>query len=92
VSASLFVGAVVLNWSVRVRTAGAVIFATYATALAFTPWLFSNPIHPPTTMNGPMTIGDMVGWSQDNLVLLAAAATFYLYARQRLARPEAIIT
>jgi len=92
VSASLFVGAVVLNWAVRVRTAGAVIFATYATALAFAPWLFSNPIHPPTTMNGPMTIGDMVGWSQDNLVLLAAAATFYLYARQRLARPEAIIT
>jgi hypothetical protein len=92
VSASLFVGAVVLNWAVRVRTAGAVIFATYVTALAFTPWLFANPIHPPTTMDGPMTIGDIVGWSRDNLVLLAAAATFYLYARQRLARPEAIIT
>jgi hypothetical protein len=92
VSASLFAGAVVLNWAVRVRSAGAVIFATYATALAFAPWLFANPIHPPTTMNGPMTIGDIVGWSQDNLVLLAAAATFYLYARQRLARPEAIIT
>ncbi len=92
VSASLLIGAVVLNWAVRVRSAGAVIFATYATALAFAPWLFSNPIHPPTTMNGPMTIGDMIGWSQDNLVLLAAAATFYLYARQRLARPEAIIT
>jgi hypothetical protein len=89
---SLFVGAVVLNWAVRVRSAGAVIFATYATALAFTPWLFANPIHPPTTMDGPMTIGDIVGWSQNNLVLLAAAATFYLYARQRLARPEAIIT
>ncbi|HEX3069410.1 MAG TPA: hypothetical protein VHX14_12640 [Thermoanaerobaculia bacterium] len=92
VSASLFAGAVVLSWAVRVRSAGAVIFATYATALAFAPWLFSNPIHPPTTMNGPMTIGDMIGWSQDNLVLLAAAAAFYLYARQRLARPEAIIT
>ncbi|MEA2237882.1 MAG: hypothetical protein QOC81_2606 [Thermoanaerobaculia bacterium] len=92
VSVSLFVGAVVLNWAVRVRTAGAVIFATYATALAFTPWLISNPIHPPTTMNGSMTIGDLIGWTQDNLVLLAAAVTFYLYARQRLARPEAIIT
>lgn len=92
ISASLFAGAVVLNWAVRVRTAGAVIFATYATALAFSPWLFSNPIHPPTTMNGSMTAGDMVSWSQNNLVLLAAAVTFYLYARQRLAHPEAIIT
>jgi len=92
VSTALFIGAVVLNWAVRVRTAGAVIFATYATAAAFTPWLFSNPMHPPTTMDGPMTVGDIIAWSQNNLVLLAAAATFYLYARQRLARPEAIIT
>jgi hypothetical protein len=92
VSVAMFIGAAVLNWAVRVRTAGAVIFATYATALAFAPWLFSNPIHPPTTMNGPMTVGDMIAWSQNNLVLLAAAGTFYLYARQRLARPEAIIT
>lgn len=92
VSVALFIGAAVLNWAVRVRTAGAVIFATYATALAFTPWLFSNPIHPPTTMNGPMAVGGMIAWSQNNLVLLAAAGTFYLYARQRLARPEAIIT
>jgi len=92
VSVALFIGAVTLNWAVRVRGAGAVIFATYATALAFSPWLFSNPIHPPTSMNGPMTAGDIVEWSQNNLVLLAAAATFYLYARQRLARQEAMIT
>jgi hypothetical protein len=92
VSSALFIGAVVLNWAVRVRTAGAVIFATYTTALAFSPWLFSNPMHPPTTMNGPMTIGDLIAFSQNNLVLLAGAAVFFLYARQRLARPEAIIT
>jgi hypothetical protein len=92
ITSALFIGAVVLNWAVRVRTAGAVIFATYATALAFSPWLFSNPMHPPTTMNGPMTIGDLIAFSQNNLVLLAGAAVFFLYARQRLARPEAIIT
>jgi hypothetical protein len=91
-SVALFVGAVTLNWSVRVRSAGAVMFATYATCLAFAPWLVSNPIHPPTTMNGPMTAGDIVAWTQNNLVLLAAAATFYLYARQRLAHQEAMIT
>jgi len=89
---ALFIGAVTLNWAVRVRGAGAVIFATYATAAVFAPWLFANPIHPPTTMNGPMTVGDIIGWTQNNLVLLAAAATFYLYARQRLAHQEAIIT
>jgi hypothetical protein len=92
VSAALFIGAVTLNWSLRVRGAGAVMFATYATAVAFAPWLFANPIHPPTTMNGPMSAGDIIEWSQNNLVLLAAAATFYLYARQRLAHQEAIIT
>ena len=56
VSVALFIGAVSLNWAVRVRSAGAVMFATYATAAAFSPWLFANPIHPPTSMDGPMTI------------------------------------
>jgi hypothetical protein len=92
ISVALFIGAAVLNWAVRMRTPGAVMFATYATAATFAPWLFSNPIHPPTTMNGPMTVSDIIGWVQNNLVLVAAAATFYLYARQRLARAEAIIT
>lgn len=89
---AMFVAAVALNWSVRLRTAGAVMFATYATALAFAPWLASNPIHPPAAMNGPMTTADIVHWTQNNLVLLAAAITFYAYARQRLARPELMIT
>lgn len=92
VSVALFICAVSLNWTVRIRTAGAVIFATYATVLAFAPWFFSNPIHPPTTMNGPMAVGDMLAWLRDNLVLIAAAAAFSMYARHRLARPEVMIT
>ena len=92
ISVALFIGAVILNWTVRIRAPGAVMFATWATAAAFGPWLFSNPIHPPTTMNGPMTPGDLIAWTQNNLVLLAAAMTFFLYARQRLTRAEAIIT
>lgn len=91
ISVALFITAVTLQWAVRVRSSGAVMFATWATSVAFSPWLFSNPIHPPTSMNGPMTFADIVGWTQNNLVLLAAAATFYLYARQRLARAEAMI-
>lgn len=92
VTASLFITAVTLNWTLRLKTAGAVIFATYATMLAFAPWLFTNPIHPPAEMpNGPMTVADIVDYLQQNLVLGVAAAVFYLYALHRLARPESII-
>lgn len=89
---ALFIGAVTLNWAVRLRTAGAVMFATYLTALVFSPWIASNPVHPPVMMNGPMTLIDLWHWTQNNLVLLGSAAVFYAYARQRLMRPELIIT
>lgn len=92
VSVALFIGAATLNWAVRLRTAGAVMFATYLTALAFSPWLFSNPVHTPESMNGPMTAMQMFEWLQNNLVLITTAAVFYAYARQRLMRPEQIIT
>lgn len=88
---SLFTAAVVLNWSVRFKSAGAVMFATYATAAVFYPWFFSNPIYPPTTFQQHRQVGDWIDYGQQNLVLLAAAAVFYLYARQRLARPERLI-
>jgi ABC-type Na+ efflux pump permease subunit len=92
VSVALFTGAATLNWSVRLRTAGAVMFATYLTVLVFSPWLFSIPVHTPDSMNGPMTAVDLWQWTQNNLVLLSCAAVFYAYARQRLMRPELVIT
>lgn len=92
VIAATFITAVTLNWSLRLKTAGAVIFATYATLILFAPWVFSNPIHPPVQMpNGAMKLEDYVDYAQQNLVLLAAAIVFYLYALQRLSRPESII-
>jgi hypothetical protein len=91
VTVSLFITAATLNWTLRLKTAGAVIFAAYATMLAFAPWLFSNPIHPPGEMNGPMTAAHIIDYLQHNFVLLVAALVFYLYALQRLARPESII-
>lgn len=90
VTVALFIALVALHWSVRLKTAGAVMFATYATVAAFGPWLFSNPIHPPTTLQ-PRTVAQWIDYAQQNAVLLAAAAIFYLYARQRLSRPETII-
>ena len=92
VSLALFLTAATLNWSLRLKNAGAVIFATFATILAFAPWIFANPMHPPTEMPfGPMRLEDIVDYLQQNLVLVAAAAVFYLYALQRLARPESIV-
>lgn len=89
---AVFITAATLNWALRLKTAGAVIFATFATLLAFAPWLFSNPIHPPAEMpNGAMRAEDLVDFAQQNLVLAAAAAVFYAYALQRLSRPETII-
>lgn len=88
---AVFITAAALNWSLRLKTAGAVIFATFATLLAFAPWLFSNPIHPHAEMNGPMRAEHIVDYLQQNLVLAAAAAVFYAYALQRLSRPESIV-
>ncbi len=89
---AIFITAVTLNWSLRLKTAGAVIFATFATMLLFAPWVFSNPIHPAVEMpNGTMKLEDIVDYVQQNLVLASAAVVFYLYALQRLSRPESII-
>jgi hypothetical protein len=87
---SLFVASVTLNWSVRFKSAGAVMFATYATMAAFAPWFFSNPIYPPTTLQ-PRELDNWIDYGQQNVVLAVAAAVFYLYARRRLARPERLI-
>lgn len=86
-----FISAVVLNWTVRLKTAGAVVFATYFTAAAFGPWITSNPIRPAGITTGYMALPDYIDYAQQNLVLAAAAVVFYLYAQQRLARPESII-
>jgi len=88
----VFLTAATLNWALRLKSAVGVVFATYATCLAFVPWFLSNPIHPPTEMReGRMVLGDYIDFAQQNLVLAVAAAVFYLYAQQRLARPESII-
>lgn len=87
-----FLTTTTLNWTLRLKSPVGVVFATYGTCLIFLPWLFSNPIHPPTEMpEGVMNLGDYIDYAQQNFVLAVAAAVFYLYAQQRLARPESII-
>ncbi len=87
-----FLTTATLNWTLRLKSPVGVVFATYGTCLLFLPWFFSNPIHPPTEMpEGVMNLGDYIDYAQQNFVLAVAAAVFYLYAQQRLARPESII-
>jgi hypothetical protein len=87
-----FLTTATLNWTLRLKSPVGVVFATYGTCLLFLPWFFSNPIHPPTEMpEGVMNLGDYIDYAQQNFVLAVAAAAFYLYAQQRLARPESII-
>ena len=90
--ASVFIGAVALQWSARLNSSGAVIFATAVTCLLFSRWLFSNPILPPAKTGHPLNGDEIAGLIKTNLVLAGAAVIFYLYALQRLMKPEAIIS
>jgi hypothetical protein len=87
-----FAAAAALNWAVRMRSAGAVAFLTYVTCVIFAPWFFANPIRPLDATHGPMVFGDYVDYFTTVAVLAAGAAVLYLYARQRLARPESLVT
>jgi hypothetical protein len=89
---TLFLSAAVLNWAVRVRSAGGAVVLTCLTCIVFTPWFFSNPIRPIDVQHGPMAFADYLEFIRRNLILAAAAAVLYAYARRRLARPETLIT
>ena len=89
---SVFLGTATLMWSVRLATSGAVMFATAATALLFVKWLYSDPIFAPALTGHPLNGEEIIRVVKTNLVLAGAAAIFYLYALQRLMKPEAIIS
>ena len=88
---TLFLAAAVLNWSLRLRSMGAVVVMTIASCLALGPWLLSNPIHPYAQFSRPMNAEEIAGWFRTNLVLLTGAIVFYLYAVRRLLSPESIL-
>lgn len=88
---TLFLSAAVLNWAVRVRSAGGVVVLTCLTCLVFAPWFFSIPIRPLDPQHGPMVFADYVEFVRRNLILAAGAAVLYAYARRRLARAETLV-
>ena len=89
-----FLGAVSLFWSVRLRSAGAVTVATVLTVLVFWKWLSTSPAIAPPVGPTEKLLGlplPILVWTASVLVIAAAAAIFYLYARERLRRPETML-
>lgn len=89
---TLFIATAVLNWAVRLQTPGAVVFATYLTAIAFAPWFFANPIELASPMSQLPTAEIVIRSVKDNCVLIGASVVFYLYALQRLRNPELLLS
>lgn len=88
----LLLPAVVLFWSVRARSAGAVMVGSAATLLALMPWVSRPPVPEPSIdklLGLPVWI---LSWGLDFSILVAAVLVFGLYARERLRRPERLLT
>lgn len=90
---SLFLGAVALFWAVRLKTSGAVFMASLMTTICFFRWIHSSPFLSRytffRTLAGiPM---DVLFWIRDMTILTLAATILYLYARERLRRPETML-
>lgn len=88
-----FLTAVLLFFATRLRTSGGVWAASLGTTLLFSGWLKANPAPRSLTFEDfwmgwpkPMLI-----WTWSMLVVIGATAMFYLYARDRLRRPESML-
>jgi hypothetical protein len=90
----LLVG-LVLFWGVRLRTSGAVLAASWLSVLLLSHWVFIGPaldtsMGPPERLLGiPLPL---LSWYGNLLVLLLTTVIVYLYARQRLRRPESMLS
>lgn len=88
----LLLPAVVLFWSVRTRSAGAVMVGSAATLLALMPWISRPPV-PSLGIDKLLGIPVWIlSWCLDFSILVAAVVVFGLYARERLRRPERLLT
>ncbi|MEM7586429.1 MAG: hypothetical protein AAF560_23775 [Acidobacteriota bacterium] len=85
---------IVLFWAVRLKTSGAVLVASAITAGLLTPWIFFSPQMQPVLGLPQEFWGVPVAilvWSWKAAMQALAALIFFLYARQRLRRPEAML-
>ena len=92
---TLLLVALVLFWSVRLKTSGAVLAASWLSVLCLSTWIFKGPVlegqmGPPERLLGiPLPL---LSWFANLFVLMLVAVIVYLYARQRLRRPETMLS
>ncbi len=91
---TLFMAALTLFWASRLKTAGATLAACLVSVALMSPWIFVNP----DTSKVLGVPADLFGISLPNLawmwsaaVMAAATTIVYLYARERLRHPEAML-
>lgn len=89
-------GAVTLFWAARVPTTGGAMVASFATVGVLSKWMFQSPFlagwGPPGTWILGVVPPAVLGQAWNLGVLALAAVLFYLYARERLRRPELMLT
>ncbi len=91
---SALLTAIVLFWAVRLRTSGAVLVASAITAGLLNPWIFFSPATgaavglPEEFWGLPVPV---IQWMWKAAMQALAAMIFFLYARARLRRPEAML-
>ena len=91
---AVLLAVVTLFWAVRLETSGAVLVASLVTAAVLSPWIFFSPVTrlplgaPPEVFGIPMPV---LAWCWKAAVETLAAAIFFLYARERLRRPESML-
>ncbi len=91
---SVLLGAITLFWAVRLSTSGAVVVASLVTVALLTPWVFFSPTTRPVLGAAEGFLGiplPVLSWCWKEAVQSLAAVIFFLYARQRLRRPEAML-
>ena len=91
---TLFLGALALFWASRLKTSGAVLAASLVSVAAMSRWIFTNPVTTPT-LGVPADLFGItlpnLAWCWDVTVMLLATTILYLYARERLRHPEAML-
>ena len=86
--------AAVMFWAVRLKTSGAVLVATLATVGLLSPWIFYSPAAVSALGVPPEFLGislEVLSWCWKAAVESFAAAILFLYARERLRRPEVML-
>lgn len=82
---------IVLFWATRLEGAGAVLLSSLGTVALLFPWLTRSPdVLGTWSLLGPYKL--LLEWLVEAFFLAIAAALFYLYARVRMRRPEALLT